>query len=153
MLGGCSPTVENLSQLKFTTTVIQEAMRLYPPIWAIERRAIADDMIGGFHIPAGSSVVISPYVLHRNENFWPHAELFDPTRFNTRPRPYIPFGSGSRFCIGSEFAMMEARLIVPMVIQSCHLELVPGHRVETQPSITLRPKNGLRMTACPPPPR
>jgi len=122
---------------------------LYPPIWAIERRAIADDTIGGFHIPAGSSIVISPYALHRNESFWPDAERFDPTRFAARPRAYIPFGSGPRFCIGSEFAMMEARLIVAMVIRSCHLELVPGHPVEPQPSITLRPKNGLRMTIGP----
>jgi len=149
VLGKSVPTVENLPQLKFTTMVIQEAMRLYPPIWAIERRAIADDTIGGFHIPAGSSIVISPYALHRNESFWPDAKRFDPTRFATRPRAYIPFGSGPRFCIGSEFAMMEARLIVPMVIQSCHLELVPGHPVAPQPSITLRPKNGLRMAVRP----
>ena len=149
VLGKCVPTVENLPQLKFTTMVIQEAMRLYPPIWAIERRAIADDTIGGFHIPAGSSLVISPYALHRNESFWPEAERFDPTRFATRPRAYIPFGSGPRFCIGSEFATLEARLIVPMVIQSCHLELVPGHPVEPQPSITLRPKNGLHMIIRP----
>ena len=150
VLGECAPTVENLSQLKYTTMVIQEAMRLYPPIWAIERRAILGDTIGGFHIPAGSSVVISPYALHRNKNFWPQAERFDPTRFATRPRAYIPFGSGPRFCIGNEFAMMEARLIVSMVILSCHLELVPGHPVEAQPSITLRPKNGLRMTVSTP---
>jgi enediyne biosynthesis protein E7 len=150
VLGECAPTVEHLPQLKYTTMVIQESMRLYPPIWAIERRAIAEDTIGGFDIPAGSSLVISPYALHRNENFWPHPERFDPTRFTTRPRAYIPFGSGLRFCIGNEFAMMEARLIVPLVIQSCHLELVPGHLVEPQPGITLRPKNGLRMTVSPP---
>jgi len=149
VLGKSVPTIETLPQLTFTTMVIQEAMRLYPPIWAIERRAIADDTIGGFHIPAGSSIVISPYALHRNESFWPDAERFDPTRFAARPRAYIPFGSGPRFCIGSEFAMMEARLIVAMVIRSCHLELVPGHPVEPQPSITLRPKNGLRMTIGP----
>ena len=111
VLGERAPTVENLPQLRYTTMVIQEAMRLYPPIWAIERRAIADDTIGGFHIPAGSSVVISPYTLHRNENFWPQAERFDPARFATRPRAYIPFGSGPRFCIGNEFAMMETRLM------------------------------------------
>ena len=144
-----SGKVENLPQLKFTTMVIQEAMRLYPAIWAIERRTIADDTIGEFHIPAGSSIVISPYALDRNESFWPNAERFDPTRFATRPRAYLPFGSGPRSSIGSDFAMTEARLIVPMVIQSCHLELVPGHPVEPQPSITLRPKNGLRMTIGP----
>jgi enediyne biosynthesis protein E7 len=152
VLSGRAPTVEDLAHLTLTTMVIQEAMRLYPPIWAIERRAIADDVIGGFHIPADSSVVISPYVLHRNENFWPDAERFDPTRFNSRPRAYIPFGSGPRFCIGNEFAMMEARLIVPMVMQACHLELAQGYAAELQPSITLRPKNGLRMNVCPAPP-
>ncbi|MGC1417887.1 MAG: cytochrome P450 [Candidatus Acidiferrum sp.] len=149
VLGGRVPAIENLPQLKFTTTVIQEAMRLYPPIWVIERRAIADDVIGGFHIPAGSSIVISPYVLHRNENFWPNAERFDPTRFSSKPRGYIPFGSGPRFCIGAEFAMMEARLIVPMVMQAFHLELAPGHSVLPLPGITLRPKNGLQMMLHP----
>jgi cytochrome P450 len=154
VLGGRTPSVDDLPRLAFTTMVIQEAMRLYPPIWAIERRAIANDVIGGFHIPAGSSVVMSPYVLHRHETFWPHAERFDPTRFEAarssgRQRAYIPFGSGPRFCIGNEFAMMEARLIVPMVIQACHLELVPTRSVEAQPGITLRLRNGLPMTVCP----
>jgi cytochrome P450 len=152
VLGRRSPTVEDLPHLTFTTMVIQEAMRLYPPIWAIERRAISDDVIKGFHIPAGSSVVISPYVLHRHEEFWPDAGRFDPMRFASRPRAYIPFGSGPRFCIGNEFAMMEARLIVPMVLQACHLELVEGLAVEPQPSITLRPKHGLRMKVRPGPP-
>lgn len=146
---GRPPTVEHFPHLKFTTMVIQESLRLYPPIWAMERRAIASDVMGGFHIPAGSSVVISPYVLHRNEKFWPNAEHFDPTRFSTKPHAYIPFGSGPRFCIGAEFAMMEARLIVPMVTQACHLELVPGRLVEPLPGITLRPKNGLPMTVHP----
>lgn len=148
-LGGAAPTSENLPRLKFTTMVIQEAMRLYPPIWAMERRAIGDDTIGGFHIPAGSSIVISPYVMHRHENFWPDPERFDPMRFSNRPRAYLPFGSGQRFCIGADFAMMEARLIVPMVVQACHLELVPGHSVAPLPGITLRPKNGLPMTVHP----
>ncbi|MGC2526575.1 MAG: cytochrome P450 [Candidatus Acidiferrum sp.] len=151
VLGGRAPAIENLPQLKFTTMVIQEAMRLYPPIWVIERRAIADDVIGGFHIPAGSSIVISPHVLHRNENFWPDAERFDPTRFSSKPRGYIPFGSGPRFCIGAEFAMMEARLIVPMVMQAFHLELAQGHSALPLPGITLRPKNGLQMILHPVP--
>ena len=94
----------------------------------------------------------NPYVLHRNEKFWPNAERFDPTRFTAKPRGYIPFGSGPRFCIGADFAMMEARLIVPMVMQACHLELVPGHAVVPQPGITLRPKNGLPMAVHSPAP-
>ena len=148
-LGGRPPTVEDLSRLSFTTMVIQESMRLYPPIWALERRAIADDLIGGFFIPAGSSVVISPYVVHRKEEFWPEAERFDPTRFSRRQRAYIPFGSGQRLCIGSEFAMMEARLILAMVLQAWHLEFLPGEAVTPEPGITLRPKNGLRMRVSP----
>jgi enediyne biosynthesis protein E7 len=147
VLGERPPGVEDLSKLTFTNMVIQESMRLYPTIWAIERHAIAEDVMGGFRIPAGSSVVISPYVLHRNESFWPQPELFDPTRFSVRQMAYIPFGSGPRFCIGNEFAMMEARLIVPMVIQAFHLELASGHAVEPLPGITLRPKNGLPMIA------
>jgi cytochrome P450 len=149
VLDGRPPAVEDLPRLSFTTMVLQEAMRLYPPIWALERRAIAEDVIGGFYIPAGSSVVISPYVMHRKEEFWPEAERFDPTRFSHRRRAYIPFGSGQRLCIGSEFAMMEARLIVAMVSQACRLELLPGEVVTPEPGITLRPKNGLRMRVCP----
>jgi enediyne biosynthesis protein E7 len=146
VLGERSPGVEDLPKLTFTNMVIHESLRLYPTIWAMERHALADDAIGGFHIPAGSSIVISPYVLHRNESFWPKPELFDPARFKVRHKAYIPFGSGPRFCIGNEFAMMEARLIIPMVMQAFHLKLVPGHRVEPLPGITLRPKNGLPMT-------
>ena len=149
VVGDRSPGVEDLPKLTFTNMVIQESMRLYPTIWAMERHAVADDVIGGFHVPAGSSVVISPYVLHRNQSFWPKPELFDPTRFSVRNRAYIPFGSGPRFCIGNEFAMMEARLIVPAVIQAFHLELAPGHVVEPLPGITLRPKNGLPMITRP----
>lgn len=149
VLGDRPPAVDDLPKLVFTNMVIQESLRLYPTIWAIERHAVADDVIGGFHIPADSSVVISPYVLHRNESFWPKPQLFDPTRFAVRHKAYIPFGSGPRFCIGNEFALMEARLIVPMVIQAFHLELAPGHVVEPLPGITLRPKNGLPMIAEP----
>lgn len=147
VLGGRTPTVDDLARLPYTTMVIEESMRLYPPIWAMERRAIADDVIGGFRIPAGSSVIVSPYVLHRQPQFWPEPDTFDPTRFRAgRPRvAYIPFGGGPRYCIGNEFAMMEARLIVPMVLQAFQLTLGPGHRVEPQPGITLRLRHGLRM--------
>ena len=149
VLGGRPPGVEDLPRLSYTNMVIQEGMRLYPAIWAMERRAIANDVIGGFHIPAGSSVVISPYVLHRHESFWPNPEQFEPARFSVRHKAYIPFGSGPRFCIGNEFAMMEARLIIPMVIQACQLKVAPGHVVEPLPGITLRPKNGLPMIVQP----
>ena len=153
VLGRRPPTLADLSQLSFVTQVIQEAMRLYPPIWAIERRAVSDDVIGGFAIPAGSSVIVSPYVLHRHPRFWPDPEHFDPSRFaGPKPLPaYLPFGAGPRYCVGSEFAMTEARLVVAMVTQAWRLTLVPGHPVVPHPSLTLRLRHGLRMRGEPVP--
>jgi cytochrome P450 len=92
-------------------------------------------------------VVIAPYVLHRHPDFWEAPDEFNPARFaNHPPEAYIPFGAGQRFCIGREFAMLEAQLITAMVIQSFHLCLLPGHRVEPLPGITLRVRDGLLMT-------
>ena len=147
VLGQRTPMLDDLPRLTFTTQAIQETMRLYPSIWAIERRAVSHDVIGGFAIPAGSSVIISPYVLHRHPRFWPDPERFDPSRFD-RPKPspaYLPFGAGPRYCVGSEFAMLEARLVVAMVTQAFRLTLVPGHVVAPHPSLTLRVRGGLPM--------
>lgn len=150
VLGGRTPVLEDVAKLAFTKRVIQEAMRLYPPIWIIERNAIAADTIAGFHIPAGSSVVISPYALHRHPAFWERPEEFEPSRFeSTPPDAYIPFGAGPRFCIGNEFAMLEARLITVMVMQAFQLRMVPGHPIEPLPDITLRSRHGMRMTLHP----
>jgi enediyne biosynthesis protein E7 len=147
VLGGRPPTIEDLPRLSFTRMVIQEAMRLYPPIWIIERRVIHADTAGGYDLPAGSAVVIAPYVLHRHPNFWEEPDEFKPARFaNPIPEAYIPFGAGPRFCIGREFAMLEAQLITAMVAQSFRLCLLPGHRVEPLPGITLRVRDGLLMT-------
>ncbi len=145
-LGGRTPSLEDLPLLPFNKRVIQEAMRLYPPIWIIERRVIEEDRIGGYTLPAGSAVVISPYALHRHPAFWERPEVFDPSRFESPPpAAYMPFGLGPRFCIGHEFAMMEAQLVTAMVVQRWQLRPLPGHPVEPQPDITLRPKHGLRM--------
>lgn len=147
VLGGRTPTLDDLPRLAFTKMVVKEAMRLYPPIWIIERRVIDDDETGGFHLPSGSAVVISPFALHRHPAFWKHPEKFDPLRFTDgAPEAYIPFGTGPRFCIGNEFAMLEAHLITAMVMQSFRLRLAPGERVEPLPGITLRIRHGLRMT-------
>ncbi len=147
VLGGRRPALDDLVKLTATTSAIQEAMRLYPPIWAIERRAVHDDEIGGFAIPAGSSVIVSPFVLHRHPAFWREADRFDPARFDgvKAPPAYLPFGAGPRYCIGHEFAMLEARLIVARVLQRFRLELAPGHVVAPLPSLTLRLRHGLRM--------
>lgn len=146
VLGDRPPTLDDLALLPYTKMVIQEALRLYPPIWIIERRVIAEDTVGDYYLPAGSSVIIAPYVLHRHPAFWDKPEVFDPGRFANQVRDaYMPFGAGERYCIGSEFAMMEAQLITAMVAQSFRMELVPGQRVEPWPNITLRTRHGLLM--------
>jgi cytochrome P450 len=155
VVGGRAPKLDDLPRLEYTTRVYREALRLYPPIWIMERRVLAADTIAGYHIPAGSSVVISPYVTHRHREFWDHPDEFDPDRFlpeRTAGRParaYLPFGAGQRQCIGKDFAMMEAVVILAMITQRYRLDLVPGQRVELNPGITLRTKHGLLMTLHP----
>jgi len=155
VLGGRVPTASDVPSLRYTTMLFQESLRLYPPIWIIERRAIRDDEIGGYHIPAGTSVVISPYALHRHAGFWENPEGFDPERFSAdrfasvAQHAYLPFGTGGHQCIGKEFAMMEARLIIAQVAQSYRLHLVPGHPFVLRPGITLGLRHGLLMNVCP----
>jgi cytochrome P450 len=155
VLGDRSPTFDDLPRLRYTTAVFQEAMRLYPPIWVVERRALADDVIGGYHIPAGSTVAFSPYVTHRHPDFWPNPEGFDPDRFGPEqsarraPYSYIPFGGGQRLCIGNHFALMEAQVIVALVALTYRLDLLPGFPVEPLPGITLRTRRGLPMRLFP----
>jgi len=148
VLGGRTPGVEDLSRLTLTRRIVQEAMRLYPPAWIIARSASGADEIGGFPIPAGSLVLISPYVVHRHPGLWSNPEGFDPQRFASEPArgAYLPFGAGPRMCIGSGFASMEAELVLATLARDLAFELPPGEPVELEPSITLRPKNGLAMT-------
>jgi len=146
VLSGRVPTLADIPQLGYTKGVIQEAMRLYPPIWIIERRVIEQDCMGGYTLPAGSAVVISPYALHRHPAFWEDAERFDPGRFRFPiPAAYIPFGRGPRVCIGSEFAMLEAHLITVMVMQKYSLRRLGSGPAIAQPDITLRAKHGMKM--------
>ena len=152
VLSGRAPTLADLKRLEYTTMVIEEAMRLYPPAWVLERDSIDQDAVGGFTIPKGSLVGISPFILHRNPELYPNPEGFDPQRFDKASsaarskHDYLPFGGGPRFCIGNAFAMMEMQIIVPMLIQRFRLDLVPGFRLELDPSVTLRPKNGVPVT-------
>jgi enediyne biosynthesis protein E7 len=151
-LGDRDPVYEDLHRLPYTTMVIQEAMRLYPPVWLLPRRAVAEDVIDGYRVPAGADVLICPYTLHRHPGFWPDPERFDPERFGTdrvgaRHRyAYIPFGAGPRFCVGNNLGMMEAVLVAAMVAREFRLRLVPGHEVEPEPMLSLRAKGGLPMT-------
>ncbi len=128
-----------------------EAIRLYPSIWIIERRAIAEDEIAGCYIPKGSSVLMSPYVLHRRPEFWPDPERFDPSRFEgpaTEGRPrnaYIPFGLGAHRCVGLHMANNLAARIIGNVYQQFRLRLLPDQDVTLVPGITLRHEKPVQM--------
>ncbi len=151
-LGGRSPSYLDIPNLSYTRMVIEEAMRLYPPTWITARRAVDDDEIGGYHIPADSTVLLSPYVTQRHPAFWENPDTFDPERFMpeqvaARPRyAYFPFGGGPRVCVGRSFALMEAQLIVGAVAQRYRLQLVPGHTVDAHAMMTLQPRHGVLMT-------
>ena len=152
-LGRAPVTLADLPRLPLLKATIEESMRLYPPAWVIARSATGADEIGGYQIPAGSIVFVSPYVVHRNPRLWRDPEGFDPERFagaDALPRgAYFPFGGGPRQCIGNGFAMMEAQLVLAALAQKFSLELVPGHPVALEPSITLRPRHGMRMAVRP----
>lgn len=126
-----------------------EAIRLYPSIWVIERRAIADDTIGGYHIPRGSSVLISPYLLHRKPDLWSDPDRFDPTRFAGGHTParhsYLPFGLGAHRCVGLHLARGIARHVLGRVLGRFHLHLLPGQSLDTLPGLTLHHKGAVRM--------
>jgi cytochrome P450 len=152
VLAGQTPRVDHLVKLSYTRMVIEEALRLYPPAWIFGRKALADDEIGGYFIPANSMIVLSPYVTHRHPAFWEDPEVFDPERFapeRSASRPhyaYFPFGGGPRLCIGSNFALMEMQLILATIAQRHKLRLVPGRPVEPEALLSLRPRYGLPMT-------
>ncbi|HEV3469934.1 MAG TPA: cytochrome P450 [Pyrinomonadaceae bacterium] len=152
VLGGRTPTVEDLPALPYTRMFFDEVLRLYPPAWGLPRQARGEDEIGGRRIPAGSLVVVSQYVTHRHPDFWDEPERFDPERFapaSAAPRPkyaYFPFGGGSRQCIGNSFALMEAQLVLATVAQHFRPRLAAGQEVEEDPTFTLRPRGGVRVT-------
>ncbi len=151
VLGGRTPRHEDLTKLPYTRMVIEEAMRLYPPAHTLSREAMAEDHVLGYRIPAHSTVLIVPWLLHRNPKLWDDPGCFEPERFApervaARPRfSYIPFGAGPRICIGAAFAMAEAMLILATIAQHYRLHLKPGHPVEPQGLITLRARHGMKM--------
>jgi cytochrome P450 len=149
VLGGRPPEVADMARLVFTTATLKESMRLFPPAYIVGRRAVEDDTIGGYDIPRDSIVFVSPWVTHRHPVFWPNPEGFDPERFlperaaDIHRYAYFPFGAGPRLCIGQGFAMIEAVLLLAALAQEIRLDLVPGHRVVPQASVTLRPRDGI----------
>lgn len=147
VLGGQLPTVEHLPELSYTRMVLEEVLRLYPPAFGFNRKAIADDEIGGYVVPANTLIWISPYATHRHLDFWEDPEVFEPERSAGRPHfAHFPFGGGPRLCIGNNVAMMEAQLILATLAQRYRLRLVPGHKVVPEVLLSVRPRNGLPMT-------
>lgn len=152
VLGDGPARYEDLHRLTYTGMVLSEVMRLYPPVWILTRQAQADDVVGGYHVPAGSDVLICPYVLHRNPGFWAEPDRFRPERFapgesDGRPRyAYIPFGAGPRFCVGNNLGLLEATFVLAMLVRDLRLTGVPGRRVVPQPMLSLRVRDGLPMT-------
>ena len=150
-LGKRTPAVKDLPNLPYSRMIVAEVLRLYPPGWVSVRKVLADDEIGGYHVPAGSHVTISAHVTHRRTDYWDEPERFDPERFSPershgRPRyAYFPFLGGPHQCLGRDFALLEAQLILLMVAQRYRLETLPGHEPEPEPLITLRMRGGLPM--------
>jgi cytochrome P450 len=146
------PTVEDLPRLRYTEMVVAESMRLYPPAWVVGRLTIKDYEARGYTIHAGSLVLLSQYVMHRDARFFPDPETFEPERWTAEAREsrpvysYFPFGGGARRCIGEGFAWMEGVLLVAAIASRWCMIIDPTQRVETYPRITLRPKRGIRVT-------
>ena len=155
VLAGRTVSMEDLPRLTYTSMVIDETMRLYPPAYAIARWAQEADEVGGYRVDAQSALTLFPYITHRHPEFWPQPETFDPERFTParvaeRPRfAYVPFGGGPRQCIGNSFALTEAQLILASLVQRYRWQPVSAAPVEVEPLITLRPKGGLPMRLQP----
>jgi cytochrome P450 len=148
-LGGEPATVEDLARLRLAEHVVLESMRLYPPAWLVGREALHDCNVGEYAVPEGTTIYMSPWVIHRSSSYFEEPEKFRPDRWRgdlakQLPRfAYFPFGGGPRVCIGNRFAMMEAVLVLATMVQQFRIERVNGHPVRPLPSITLRPKGGV----------
>lgn len=141
-------TVDDLPMLPLSQHILQETMRLYPPVCVYGRRSIGPDQLAGYHIPARQIVSISPFLLHRHPKIWNNPEGFDPDRFQTEPPrgAFLPFALGPRNCIGGHLAMLEMRLILCTIARRWRLNLACGARIVPEPLISLQPKYGVPVT-------
>lgn len=152
VLGGRPAGFADLPRLPYATMFLHESMRLYPAFWMFTRTPVEDDEIAGHRIPAGSIVVLSSYVTHRHRGFWRNPEGVDPERFLPEsagvrpPFAYFPFGGGPRVCIGNRLSELQSLVVLSTIAQRYALHLVPGHPVEPQATLSLRPRHGMRMT-------
>jgi cytochrome P450 len=151
VLNGRKPTAQDLSKLPYTGRVVKEAMRLYPPAWAIVRKSLQQCEIGGYQVPAGSTVMMNQWVMHRDPRYYDQPERFNPDRWldeRAKAIPkfaYFPFGGGPRTCIGASFAAMEGVLVLATIAQKYQLRVAPDWPVEPLPTMTLRPKQGIKV--------
>lgn len=151
VLGDRLPTIADIPALTFTENVIKETLRLYPPAWCVARTVIDDFELDGYRIPASSNIVMSQWIMHRDPRFFPEPEKFDPDRWDAAacknlPRfAYFPFGGGPRLCVGASFATTEALLILATIARKFRLRAVDTLPVAVVPSLTLRPKDPIRM--------
>ena len=152
VLNGALLTHADVPKLEFTTQVIQEGLRLYPPFWMIDRTAVADDRVGEIEIPGGSTVIVYVYGAHHAPRYWDAPETFDPDRFikanekSRTPFTYLPFGGGPRTCIGGNYAMLQILMILSELLPGYDFELAPSQTIEARPAVILRPEHGIRMS-------
>ena len=152
VLGGAPLSYSDVPKFEFANQVIQEALRLYPPFWMVDRMALADDRAGDLAIPRGSTVIVFVYGAHRAPRHWENPESFDPQRFTKAneklhtPFVYLPFGAGPRGCIGGNYAMLQILMILSSLLRKYDFQLTPGQTIEARPMVILRPKHGIRMT-------
>jgi len=149
-LNGRTPAYEDLMKLRYSRMVVEESMRLYPPVWTLARTAVNEDEIGGYRVPAKSEILIFPYITQRHPKWWQDPDVFWPERFapeNSAARPryaYLPFGAGPRTCIGLNFAMTEILVVLAMMLQRFRVKLaVDPATIHAEPSVTLQPQPGV----------
>jgi len=146
-----TPSVDDIPKLKFTEKVLRESMRLYPPVWSLGRYVANDYTLDKYTVPAGSTIMMSQYLIHRDPRYYNEPDRFDPERWSPEAKfslarfSYFPFGGGIRACIGESFAWMEGILLIATISRQWKMHLIPGHRVELDPGITLRAKYGMKM--------
>lgn len=151
VLGESEPTLGQLARLDVTRRVLEEGMRLYPPVWLLARMSTADHTLGGYHVPKGRLVFVSPWLTHRDPKLFPDPERFDPDRFLPESRgrlpkhAYFPFSAGQRKCIGDRFALLEAQIILAMLLSRYRLVATSSHAPEALCAVTLRPRHPLMM--------
>jgi cytochrome P450 len=155
VLGDAPLSHADVPRFEFTTQVIQEGLRLYPPFWMIDRMAVADDRVGEIDIPRGSTVIVYVYGVHHASRYWDSPETFETERFTKandklrRPFTYLPFGGGPRGCIGGNYAMLQMLMILSDLLRRYDFQLAPGQTITARPMVILRPKHGIRMTFTP----